>query len=606
MLVIKLFEILLEFYFSFIGSYGFSIILFSLTLFIFFIPLDLTLKAYENKVSFKKSLMQLELDKLKDVNNKIEKHFYTKIVYNQFKYNPLYSFIPSFKILFQLPFLILSYLTLISYPPFNGVSFWIIDDISEPYAIAFFNGLINPLPVLMALISLVVVFLNKDKIIFKERIIIAITSIAFLLILYDSPSAIVLYWISTNLFYFLTSTLIGNEIKDRIGTFFFNFFLFGYSKLKSNLFLFYILLFNISLIFSAGKINSFLFLHGLVLSIAFVLVLVLAKSNKIIFNFLSIILFSFSIILFDNVFFPYLGSFLRIRYLIFILVIFLLYFRKRVSLIKISNLFFLINSAYLIFSTFMSFVEKANPEFTSSKERSNLVSDFVASETGRENNVIIVVLDGYPSDKVLSDFGIRNNLDSVFKDYTPKQFNSNYFSTPISLSNLFFDVIFEEDLVLETGQNEELLFHDAYSSSSLFPLDPLIYDEVWHSLIKNSSTLGFSYWDPVPVKSVLYNYIPNFRAVNKIISYNDKTLHSLKDNINSGSKKKKFGVYHFLTFHHLNSIGEKVHYANDLIKDVLMVIPNNYSVLFFSDHGLREDSMNTKDKKSGIYYEKKN
>lgn len=602
MIVTDILEYLILLYYTFTSSYGLSIILLSLTISTCLIPLDLAIRAYQNKAESKKSLMHLELDKLKDVTNRIEKHYYTKIVYKQFNYNPLYDFIPAIKILVQLPFLIAAYHLLISYSPLNGVSFGFLNDLSKSYGLSFLNSDINPLPVLMTLISLIEIYVNKGKINHKQRIIIAVTSLCFFVILYDSPSSIVLYWLTTNIISFLIATLIGNETKDRLGSMFLNILLDGYSIIKSNLLLFNLLVFNAILIYVANQIDLDFVFHGIALNIAFVLVLFMSSSNKSLHKIFSIAIFSVVIIMVDNVFVPYLTDYLRLRYLIALVFISLLFFRNSNPLIKFSNFFILLNCTYLMFSYVTSSSVKANPRFTVMNERTNLVSEFIASEVEKNKNVLIIVLDGYPSRKVLSDFGVSNNLDSIFKGYVAEEFNSNHISTPISLTNLFFDVKFKKDEFLNYGQNEERLFYDAYVSSTLFPLDTMCYDEVWHSLIKSSSTLGFSYWEPIHIKSTLYGYLDTRRKENMILTYNNQVLNSMHNDLGVNSQKNKFLVYHFLTFHHGISIQDRVDYANNIISNTLKIIPKDYSILFFSDHGLREDSMSLIDKESAIFY----
>jgi hypothetical protein len=567
----------------------------------------LTLKAYENKAAFSKALMQVELDKLNDVTNKIEKHYYTKIVYKHFNYKPLYSFIPAIKVFVQLPFLFAAYRLLISYPPLDGASFGIIDDLSKPFVIAVLNSvLINPLPLLMTLISLIDIYLNKEVINYKERVIIAVTSLFFCLILYNSPSAIILYWLTSNVLSLFIATFIGNDIKNRIGFFLLKYLFGAYTIVKSKLFLFYLLIFNGCLIFSANQIDLVLALHGLVLSSAFILVYMLANFNKLYYFILSIAILSLIFVLGDNVFFPFLSRYLDYKISILLIFLSLLILKKRVSLIKISNFFILLNFTYLLCSPLIAeSLKEPYPKFSVSNQRTNPVSRFIAAEVENKNNVIIIVLDGYPSGKVLSGLGIANNLDSILKGYVPEEFSSNFISTPISLSNLFFDVKFKKHEILKTGQNEELLFHDAYSASSLFPLDTMYYDEVWYSLIKSNSTLGFSYWKSMDINSILHIHLKTRSKENMIIRYNNQIMNSLRKDVHVNSKIKKFCVYHFLTFHHLNSIQDKVNYANDIISSILGIIPKNYSVLFFSDHGLREDSMSIPDQKSAIFYSKR-
>lgn len=606
MILLNILESLVKFYLNFTSSYGLSIILLSLTVSAFLIPIDLVLKAFEYKIKVKKSLMQLELNKLEDVKNNIEKHFYKKIIHKQFQYSPFYFLIPAVKIIFQVPFLIAAYILLTSYTSLNGVSFGFIYDLSKPFRLLLINSVsINPLPVLMTLISFFDIYLNRETINYRERIVIAVTSFFFLIFLYNSPSAIVLYWITSNIFSLIKSIFIRNEIKVGLGSVFLKYSESLYLIVKSNFFLFNLVVFNVVLILFGGEITLYKALYGGLFSISFLLVYMFANSNKRYYIILSIATLTFVFVCFDNVFIPFLVSYLRIRYLIVIVFLSLLIIKKSINLIRVSNFFIQINCAYFILVNLIPPVSETYPEFTASNENTNSVSKFINVEVQKKNNIIIVVLDGYPSSKILNDFGIRNNLDSIFTGYARKEFNSNYFSTPTSLANLFFDVNFDKDQIMREGHNEKLLFKDAYRSSILFPLDTMYYDEVFRSLINSNPSIGISFWKPVFSKSFIYNVIGSRDYNDNIKAYNNRILDLLKKDLMLNTKKKKFGVYHFLTFHHLNSIQERVNYANDIIKSTLRIIPNNSSVLFISDHGLREATMSSVDKKSAIFYEKK-
>ena len=118
----------------------------------------------------------------------------------KFKYNPIYELILVLPYLIQVPvFLTMYYLFLnINTEVFLGKSFLFVSDLSKPdsfYKYYLFN--INILPLIMTLINIMCLILYNSSNKFLE----VSLPIIFLIILYDKPSALVLYWTFNNIIY---------------------------------------------------------------------------------------------------------------------------------------------------------------------------------------------------------------------------------------------------------------------------------------------------------------------------------------------------------------------------------------------------------------------
>lgn len=215
MFFINFLKYILTLFYNWTDSYGFSIILLSLAVSIMLFPLFWLAEIIQNKERARKAKMQADLDKLKDVTNKREKYYYTKRIYRQYNYSPLYSFAGLLGLIIQIPFFLAAYWMLIEYTPIQGVSFGPITDLSEPDGLLSFSGVsINILPFVMTVVNIFASFLyakNLDKSQQKQQLIIALV---FLLLLYNLPAALVLYWTFNNVFAIGKNGLIAKFIPN--------------------------------------------------------------------------------------------------------------------------------------------------------------------------------------------------------------------------------------------------------------------------------------------------------------------------------------------------------------------------------------------------------
>ena len=141
-----------------------------------------------------------------------EKFMLLMTYYKQNNYHPLMKLKTSLSLLLQIPFFVGAYLFFSQLELLNGVSFGFIKDLSIPdnaFIVAGFK--INVLPILMTIINIIsaIIYTKTNKI--KDNIQIWITPLIFLVLLYNSPSGLVLYWTFNNIF-----SLIKNIITNKI------------------------------------------------------------------------------------------------------------------------------------------------------------------------------------------------------------------------------------------------------------------------------------------------------------------------------------------------------------------------------------------------------
>jgi YidC/Oxa1 family membrane protein insertase len=136
-----------------------------------------------------------QLDKIRAESAGAERHRRTSELYKRYSYHPIYSMRSLLGLLIQIPFLMAAYHALKNNGALHGQSFLIVPDLGRPDAMIF--G-INFLPVLMTFVNMLSACVTPG---FERKNIVQawIVSLIFLLILYTSPSALLIFWTCNNL-----------------------------------------------------------------------------------------------------------------------------------------------------------------------------------------------------------------------------------------------------------------------------------------------------------------------------------------------------------------------------------------------------------------------
>ena len=118
--------------------------------------------------------------------------------YRQNHYHPVYALRSSFGLLIQIPFFIAAYSFLTRYDVLQGLSFFILNDLSRPDALI--HGRFNLLPIIMTLINCASCMVYTKDFPVKEKIQLYGMAAVFLLLLYNSAAGLVIYWTMNNIF----------------------------------------------------------------------------------------------------------------------------------------------------------------------------------------------------------------------------------------------------------------------------------------------------------------------------------------------------------------------------------------------------------------------
>ena len=159
-----------------------------------------------------KDIQQKMADKVNSIKKNYkgdEKYFLLQTCYRQNNYHPIMSLRLSLSLLLQIPFFIAAYTFFSHLGIFDGASALFVHNLAKPDNILTIgNFSINILPIIMTIISLAAGYIYVGNYSFKDNKGLILMSLVFLVLLYNSPAGLVLYWIFNNLFSYFKNLLL--------------------------------------------------------------------------------------------------------------------------------------------------------------------------------------------------------------------------------------------------------------------------------------------------------------------------------------------------------------------------------------------------------------
>ena len=125
--------------------------------------------------------------------------------YRQNDYHPLYVLRSATSLLIQIPFFMAAYNYLSSSEVLRQASFWVFPNLGAPDGLLSFSVFgvtltVNVLPIVMTLINFASGYIYTKDAALRDKIQLYGLGIFFLVLLYSSPSGLVIYWIMNNVF----------------------------------------------------------------------------------------------------------------------------------------------------------------------------------------------------------------------------------------------------------------------------------------------------------------------------------------------------------------------------------------------------------------------
>ncbi|MCR5401541.1 MAG: YidC/Oxa1 family membrane protein insertase [Treponema sp.] len=162
-----------------------------------------------------------QVKRIKETFKGDEQFMMLQAYYKEEHYHPLYVFRSSLSILIEIPFFIAAYHYLSHCPSLFGASFWIFKNLGEAdklFSLTFGTKIfyINVLPILMTLINFASGAIYTKGAPIKEKVQLYGVAVVFLVLLYNSPSGLVIYWILNNLFSLVKNIVLKLKKPGRI------------------------------------------------------------------------------------------------------------------------------------------------------------------------------------------------------------------------------------------------------------------------------------------------------------------------------------------------------------------------------------------------------
>ena len=196
-----LFELIYSTVYNFLNSPGFSIVALSLAMNFLLLPLYRRADAIQEQQRDVEKQLEPGVKHIRRAFHGDEQMMMLQTYYRENHYNPIYALRGAAPLFLEIPFFIAAYRFLSNLSLLRGTPFGPIADLGAPDALLTFSGVtLNLLPLLMTVINLISTMIYTKGHPLKTKIQLYGMALVFLILLYNSPSGLVLYWTLNNLF----------------------------------------------------------------------------------------------------------------------------------------------------------------------------------------------------------------------------------------------------------------------------------------------------------------------------------------------------------------------------------------------------------------------
>lgn len=187
------------------GNYGAALILLSFFITTITAPLYYLAEKWKNQEKIVQKKMHKDIQSI-TTNFEGQKRFYLiKTARKIYNYKWWYTFRTSFGLIIQIPFFFAAYEVLSHYTGYQHIPFLFIKDLSAPDMLI---AGINILPFVMTIINIAYsIYYTKSKSWYANKELYIMAGL-FLVLLYNSPSALLIYWTMNNAFSFIKGIVL--------------------------------------------------------------------------------------------------------------------------------------------------------------------------------------------------------------------------------------------------------------------------------------------------------------------------------------------------------------------------------------------------------------
>ncbi|MBD5437369.1 MAG: membrane protein insertase YidC, partial [Treponema sp.] len=182
-------------------STGLALVGVSLAVSLLTLPLYAVAKQFEDEERDLQLKMKAQTDRIKKCFKGDEQYMILSTYYRQNHYHPIMQLRSAFGILIQIPFFTAAYACLSHMAALHGQSFLFIADLGKPDALFRIGGFtVNVLPLLMTAINCVSGAIYTKGLPLREKLQVYLLALLFVVLLYNSPAGLVVYWTMNNVF----------------------------------------------------------------------------------------------------------------------------------------------------------------------------------------------------------------------------------------------------------------------------------------------------------------------------------------------------------------------------------------------------------------------
>jgi len=208
-------QIVLEEALSFTGSPLISLVCVSIAVSLGSLPLYHMAESWQDKEREIQKKLKPKISEFKAVFKGSALNSYISTLYRQNGYHPSFAIRASFGLLIQIPFFFAAYHLLSNYSAFNGVETLFFKDLGKPDSLLSIGSLsVNIMPLLMTAVNIGSAIVYGKKTSLKEQFQLYGMALLFLVVLYNSTSALLFYWTCNNIFALIKNVVYLFIYKD--------------------------------------------------------------------------------------------------------------------------------------------------------------------------------------------------------------------------------------------------------------------------------------------------------------------------------------------------------------------------------------------------------
>ncbi|GMO30554.1 MAG: hypothetical protein Ta2F_05870 [Termitinemataceae bacterium] len=206
--LVKVIELIYLFSYRLCDNFSLAVVGVSIAVSTMLLPLYFFAERLQNIEREIQTKLAPKIKKIKAVFSGDEQYMMLQAYYRENHYHPIYALRSTFGLLIQIPFFIAAYVFLSHLDALQGAHFMFIADMSKPDALFTVGGIsINMLPIAMTLINITAGFVYTTGFPIRDKVQLYGMAAVFLLMLYNSPAGLVLYWTCNNIYSLIKNIL---------------------------------------------------------------------------------------------------------------------------------------------------------------------------------------------------------------------------------------------------------------------------------------------------------------------------------------------------------------------------------------------------------------